>query len=64
MVTYPYVYIVSPLADLGGGNIVAAAHLQLVAFVVEAANNEQIVCINTARGKDHSQKNLSKPILL
>ena len=32
-------------------------------FEVEAANDAHIVCINTACGKEHSQKNLSKPIL-
>jgi len=30
---------------------------------VEAANDAQTVWVNTACGKDHSQKNLSKPIL-
>jgi len=30
---------------------------------VEAANYAQTVWVNTACGKEHSQKNLSKPIL-
>jgi len=30
---------------------------------VEAANDAQTVYVNTAYGKEHSQKNLSKPIL-
>ena len=32
-------------------------------FGVEAANDAQSVWVNTACGKDHSQKNQSKPIL-
>jgi len=31
---------------------------------VEAANDAQTVWVNTTCKKDHSQKNLSKPILL